>query len=416
MSTALAFGAVSAVLRNVLDNGLVDAAPAIGAPVKVTAVAPDSIKLDDPTAPPQLNLFLYRVTPNQGWRNAGLPSREGAARLTNPPLAVDLHYLLTAYGQADLQAEILLGYGMHLMHERPFLDRAAIRKALSLTPLDPTVLPDAFREPPSAGLADQVDTVKVTWEPLDTEELSRLWSATQAHYRPSAAYQVSVVLIEATRPAGSPLPVLERRVAVTPSTVVPFPTLESVDPPDAEPGATVTLRGHHLDGTDVRVRFAHRLVDTPHEVVVGTVTDPSAIAVTMPTDGPAGVWSVTASVVRPTETDPRLTNTVALLLDPVPDVAGAVLNRDATTGAVTVTMGVSPDVLPEQPATLALGAAEATAPARSSTVDELTFVFDPLPAGEALVRLRVDGAQSLLINHDTVPPTFLPGRTVVVPS
>ena len=32
--------------------------------------------------------------------------------------------------------------------------------------------------------------------------MSKLWSAIQSHYRPSAAYQVSVVLIEAKRPAG----------------------------------------------------------------------------------------------------------------------------------------------------------------------------------------------------------------------
>ena len=90
MSTALAIGAVSAVLRNILDNGLVDAAVAVGAPVKVTAIAPDLVPLDDATAPPQLNLFMYRVSPNTGYRNAALPSRDGSARLTNPPLALNL--------------------------------------------------------------------------------------------------------------------------------------------------------------------------------------------------------------------------------------------------------------------------------------------------------------------------------------
>ena len=127
MSTALALGAVTAVLRNILDNGLIDAGPALGAPVKVTAIAPDLIDLTDQTAPPQLNLFLFRVTPNSGWRNADLPARNGGGdRLTNPPLAVDLHYLLTAYGKTDLQADILLGYAMYLMHQRPWLDRALI--------------------------------------------------------------------------------------------------------------------------------------------------------------------------------------------------------------------------------------------------------------------------------------------------
>ena len=92
MSSPLAIGAVSAVLRNLLDNGLVDVGAPLGG-VKVTAVAPDSIKVDDANFSPQLNLFLYRVTENQGWRNGELPSfdRDGSRR-TSPPLALDLHY------------------------------------------------------------------------------------------------------------------------------------------------------------------------------------------------------------------------------------------------------------------------------------------------------------------------------------
>ena len=184
MSTALAIGATSAVLRNVLDNGLIDAVSAVGVPVKVTVKAPDLINLEDPQFTPQLNLFLYRVSTNPGWRNADLPSRDsGGRRITNPPLGLDLHYLLTAYGREDLHAEILLGYGMHLLHERPFLDRPSIRKALTLSPLDPAILPDAFQSPPNAGLAEQLEMLKITWEPMDTEAMSKLWSAVQSHYR-----------------------------------------------------------------------------------------------------------------------------------------------------------------------------------------------------------------------------------------
>src|SRR5262249_43812568 len=75
MSSPLAIGAVSAVLRNLLDNGLVEAGAAMGTTVKVTAVAPDTINLDREDEPPRLNLFLYQVTPNQGWCNTALPSR-----------------------------------------------------------------------------------------------------------------------------------------------------------------------------------------------------------------------------------------------------------------------------------------------------------------------------------------------------
>src|SRR5262249_55726421 len=160
VSSPLAIGAVSAVLRNLLDNRFIDVGTG---PVKVTAVAPDLIKLDDPEAPPSLNLFLWRVTRNQGWANAALPAFDGnGTRLTNTPLALDLHYLLTAYGVSDFQAEILLGYAMHLLHERPVLDRAAIRRALGPSSLGPTILPPAFQALTASDLADQGDAITIT--------------------------------------------------------------------------------------------------------------------------------------------------------------------------------------------------------------------------------------------------------------
>jgi len=425
MSTALALGAVTAVLRNVLDNGLVDAAPAVGAPVKVTAVAPDLVKLDEAAAPPQLNLFLYRVSANVGWQHVDLPSRAAdGIRTARPPLAVDLHYLVTAYGRTDLQAEILLGYALHLMHERPWLDRDTVRKALSLTPLDPSILPDAFRSPANAGLADQVEGLKIIWEPLDIEALSKLWSAFQAHYRPSAAYQVSVVLIESTAPARVPLPVLSRKADVVPSLVPPYPTVEAIEPvagqPAARLGEQITIKGHHLAGTQVAVHFAHQLVAQPHVVPVGTHTDEHTLTVTVPanapTDWPAGVWSVTVHLVPPDDPVARDSNVAALLLAPVLALPPATVNRDGGTGAVTVAVGISPPVRPEQAVRLVVGTTEAgrtVFPANPG--DPVEFVFAALPSGVQPVRARVDGVESVYLDRSTTPPTFVAGQSVSVP-
>ena len=98
MSSPLAIGAVSAVLRNLLDNGLVEIDAPIS-PVTVTALAPDRIDLEDAEAPPSLNLFLYRTSLNQGWAEVGLPAFDGnGTRVSRQPLALNLNYLLTAYG------------------------------------------------------------------------------------------------------------------------------------------------------------------------------------------------------------------------------------------------------------------------------------------------------------------------------
>ena len=47
---------------------------------------------------------MYAVEANPGWRNEGLPAFDasGRARVGNPPLALDLRYLLSAYSGADL--------------------------------------------------------------------------------------------------------------------------------------------------------------------------------------------------------------------------------------------------------------------------------------------------------------------------
>ncbi len=440
MSSPLALAAVSAVLRNLLDNGMVDVGAPIGA-VKVSTVAPDTIKLDDGNVEPRLNLFLYRVTPNPGWRNADLASfNANGSRLTSPPLALDLHYLLTAYGTADFQAEILLGYGTHLLHERPVLDRASIRLALDPSPLGPSILPPEFQALSAADLADQVEAVTVTPEPMDTEEMARLWSAIQAHYRPTVAYVVSVVLIETARPTRAALPVLSRGpidpvtkrdqgVVVEPSLVPPYPTIEHIDPPDptqpaARLGEQIKVRGHHLDGTGVVVRFDHRLLATPNEINVGTNADPHAITATIPATvaaqsaWPAGVYTVSASVVRPDRPEPRETNVAAMLLAPEPTVpvpAGAI-TRDATTQAVTVVLGVRPRVRPTQKALLLIGGMAAPADPHTNVAGSLTFRFGDVEPGAQWVRLSVDGVESLLLDRSTVPPTFDPTQTLSVPA
>jgi Pvc16 N-terminal domain len=425
MSSPLAIGAVSAVLRNYLDNGLID----IGAPlspVKVTAVAPDTIKLDEPDTPPSLNLFLYRTSRNQGWAEVGLPAFDGnGSRVSAPPLALNLHYLLTAYGSADFQAEILLGYAMHLLHERPVLDRAAIRKALQPSPLDSSILPPAFQALTASDLADQLEAVTITDEPVDSEEMSRLWSALQAHYRPSAAYAVSVVLIEARRPTRTPLPVLTRGITVEPSLLPPYPTVLGVDPqqqPAARLGEPVTLSGHHLEGTAAVVRFAHRLLDDPNEITVGASTDAAAIDVTLPSgpaaeqDWPAGIYTVTVSLVRPGETKPRESNVAAMLLAPEPELPPSSVTRDATTRRVTVTLDVEPQVRPAQDARLTLGGHTGPAEPHSTPTSTLTFELGDVPQGAQWVRLTVDGVDSLLVDRSAEPPTFESTQSVAVPA
>jgi hypothetical protein len=437
MSSPLAIGAVSAVVRNLLDNGMVDVGVPIGS-VRVTAVAPDTIDLDDSNSTPAINVFMYRVSRNIGWENAALPARNTRGeRVSNQPLALNLHYLVTAYGDDDFEAEILLGYAMHLLHERPILDRAAIRRALGMGALDTSILPPAFQALSASDLADQIESVTITQEPIDTEEMSRLWSAIQSHYRPTAAYVVTVVLVESRRPATAGLPVLsrgpvdpvtnrDRGVVVTPGLVPPYPTIERVEAPDGQPAArlgdTIRLHGHHLDGTALDVSFAHRLLDDPHVVSVGVHDDPAEIAVGLPSgaiaeqEWPAGLYTVSVSVIRPGEVDARTSNIVALLLAPEPVLPPTAITRDPSTDHVSVTLAIRPQLRPEQDATLSLGDDTASVEAHPTATASVDFEFGDVPAGSQWVRLTVDGVESLLVDRSADPPAFDPTQSAAVPA
>jgi hypothetical protein len=438
VSSPLAIGAVSAVLRNLLDDGLIEAGNAMGVTVDVTAVAPDTIDLDDADASPRLNLFLYQVTPNQGWRNAALPSRSSVTgeRLTNAPLALDLHYVLTAYGRADFQAEILLGYAMHLLHERPVLDREAIRRALDPSPLDGSMLPPAFQALIAADLADQVEQIRLTPSFMSQDEMSKLWSAIQSHYRPSAAYQVSVVLIEGVRPGVSPLPVLsrgirdpvtqrERGVMVNPDLLPAVPTLFAAEPQFGQSGARlgepVTIIGARLAGTGHVVLLRHRLDDAPVELPPDAIApDGQSMTITIPSGAAAeqqlasGQVSLALRLLVDGDPAPRETNSIPLVLAPVADFAGAGLQR--TVDAVTVELSASPRVRAAQTAVLIVGSTASVAAARDDPADPLIFTFDPgLEAGAQRARLRVDGADSILVDRSGPQPVFAPDQILQVP-
>lgn len=429
MSSPLALAAVTAVLRDLLNNGLIDhnITGALGNNVTVTAVPPDSIAIDGTNARTQLNLFLYQVTPNAGWRNVGLPSRdERGTRLTNPPLALDLHYLLTAYGAAELHSEILLGYAMHLLHETPVLDRQAIRTALSGGTIDSSILPPAFQALAAADLADQVEQIKITPETLSTEEMSKLWAAIQGHYRPTAAYHLSVVLIESRRATRNALPVLtrgerdlatgrERGVVAVGGLIPPYPMLTAIALPHqqiaAQQGDVVTLQGHNLEGGNVRARFEHPRLVNPIEMNLGLNANGENIAVTLPNDAaarlawPPGVWNVTVILQRPGETFDRSSNSLPLLLAPRLDIAGSNAVRDAGSGAVTISLAFTPQVRPGQTVSLNAGGNEAPGDITVQT-GTLDFIFPALGTGQQWLRLRVDGADSLLVNRELAPPQF----------
>ena len=448
MSSALAIAGVTAVLRDLLNDGLInnDATGTLGSTVLVSAGPPDRvIPATGGKEASQINLFMYHVTPNTGWRNEGLPSRNAAGnqRLTNAPLAINLHYLLSAHGNEDLHSEILLGYAMQLLHETPVLSRKSIAKALNPSPLTSGAdLPSALRKLADSGLESQIEQIKITPEYLNTEEISKLWTATQSHLRPTAAYMASVVLIEATQPARSPLPVLsigpvlkpdplnpatwyERGVVVEPGMESPLPMLDTVIPADNQPVAqmdkAIELGGHHLDAKPATNRTVLLSNDrfNINEFIVATDPPPSpknsatSIMFTIPSASaanfPVGVYSVSAQLTPPDEANARETNRLAITL--APTVKGLPMTVARAGGTATFTLNFFPALRAGQEAVLLLGQQEfLPQPFATPTTTSLDFVIKDAPVSPApgfLARLRIDGIESPIIDRSAKPPAFL---------
>jgi hypothetical protein len=198
VSTPLVLAAITAVLRGQIANWVAEhhLVAQLGADITISALPPDRITTGADERP-QINLFLYAVTPNTAMRRsepASSPRRPAGGQL-----ALDLHYLVSAYGVADLQIETLLGYAIHALQQVPSLNRDALEQILTtLASTAGGMTSPLIAEISAEKLAESIAEVTISPQFPGIEELSRIWSALQARYRPSVAYRVSTVIIEAS--------------------------------------------------------------------------------------------------------------------------------------------------------------------------------------------------------------------------
>lgn len=436
MTTALGLAAVSVVLVDLLNNGMIDhdVGATVGGRVTVSALPPDRVLAPGVPEPTQLNLFLHRVTPNPGWRNVGNPALNGRGdRVGNPPLALDLHYLLSAYGEKDFYAEIVLGFAMQLLHEHPVLSREAVATALAApTPTTPTTLPESLQDISKSELADQIELIKITPEPLSTEEIARLWTAVQSHYRATAAYSASVVLIESEASTRAALRVRTRNVYAR---TLRTATIESVvsslgDDAPILADDTILLRGARLRGDTTRVRLAGETFEPP----ATDVTDGQVTVSLAGRDLAAGLQGVQVlhDLAMGTPEQPHrgfesnlagfvLAPSIASAIDATLTPAGAGLSKGTISFDVTPGLRAGQhavlllnQLLPEPVAddAVAVGYSFRAAPLTADTTTA-SFAVDGVADGTYLVRTQVDGAESPL--HVDAATGRFDGPTVTIP-
>jgi hypothetical protein len=411
MSNALAIAAVTTTLRSLLLSAL-----------GITDVTTKPLDKARTSTTEQVNIFLYLAAMNGSLRNMPMPHQLKPGETGEPPLALNLYYLITAYGldDDDASAHQLLGQAMSTLHDHPLLGSAEILNATGATLAD-------------SDLHLQVERVRITPQPLPLDEMSKLWTTFQTQFRISAAYQVSVVLIESTRAARTPLPVLARGsqsdsgVTSQASTLSPFPEITSLTFPNQQSSAllgdTITVVGQNLGGTNITIRINHPLlaeerVLTP--VGAGTESEVSVVIPNEPPNLPAGFYTIAVEVTRPSETFSRTTNLLAFSLAPeITSAMPATVIRDVN-GDVTLVLDCVPEVRTEQRAMLLLGEREIASEPRTAQTDPLTFEFgNPTPADEPdpvehFARLRVDGVDSLLIDRTGSVPVFRNDQKVTI--
>src|SRR6202040_1724331 len=166
---------------------------------------------------------------------------------------------------------------------------------------------------------------------------------------------VSVVLIEPQFATSNGLPVLSRNITAQAG---PTPQLIEAVPPTgqvaAAAGDTVTVSGKSLSGAN-RVGLVHQHLGIEYKPFPPSRVTGTTASFTVPTDAanlPAGLYNLAMLFVDVGGRVVQSTNSVSISLAPTLSAPTVVPNAEG----FLVTVNCVPDVLPNQSASLALGA------------------------------------------------------------
>ncbi len=386
MSNHLAIATVTALFRHVLEEYL----PLDEPSATVTSIRPDSGASGLPS--PGVNLFLYNVSSNTAFRNEDLPARTPGGRMVNRPrAALNLHYLCSFYGdETVLEPQRVLGSFARIIEAQSILDLDRIQTILG----DPLY---AFLA--GTDLNTQVEQVRISPENLTIDDMSKIWSTLlNTTYPLSLGYTASAVLIEAPGEIGKPLPVLARHINVSSITPMTITSLSNEDDPQA-----MVCFGDTLSIVGTGFTTAVSTVEIDSKAYTG-FTIQSLNQIDMPLTNPA--LRAGACVLKLKTGHFQSSNSMAFLLGPLITI------QSASVTSSELPIAIDPAVGREQKVRLLLNEYQVSAPSEprqyvidapenngitDSTIQETsTIVFDVAgtDAGEYLVRVEVDGAQS----------------------
>ncbi|MFE1745576.1 DUF4255 domain-containing protein [Coleofasciculus sp. H7-2] len=436
MSNYLAIATVTAALQRTLQAVVqidVDGA-------RVTTVRPSNLGSGTPET--GVNIYLYQVSLNPVWRSsADVRNRnrkgEMAKRSHN---ALDLHYMISLYGnEVELEPQRLLGSIVRTLKDRSTLTQEMIWD---------TIADSNFTYLADSNLSEQLEEISFVPMDLSLEDLSKVWSVFfQTPYTLSVAYRATVVMIEGEEAAQKALPVREYRF----SGVVPFSNQPVIHEVVSQAGrfqpiladSTLLIRGKNLNSNITRVRLGE-VEATPSEVHETQIALPLCAFSTESLRAGVQSLQVIHHIDRPSQPvanggvgsngatsrgkTPTLSLQPALQRSVESNVVPFVLRPTITEASIANIQG-SGDELRSANLTLqvnlTIGNKQRVVVALNgrSIDNAIAYLFDALPRradttsvivpirdvkpGEYLVRIHVDGAESMLsVDTDKDSPSF----------
>ncbi|WP_254567832.1 DUF4255 domain-containing protein [Oscillatoria sp. HE19RPO] len=435
MSNYLAIATVTACLQRMLQSSVqldLDGA-------RVTTVRPNNLGSGTPEK--GVNLYMYQVSLNPVWqKNAEVrmrSTRDAGAKKSRT--ALDLHYILSFYGnETELEPQRLLGSVVKILSDRTTLTRETIYQTLG---------DSSYPYLTDSNLADQTEEICFSPMDLSLEDLSKVWSVFfQTPYSISLVYKATVVMIEGEESAYRALPVRERAL----SGVIPFvnrPLVEQVvsrsgkfDPILAD--STLLIRGKNLNNKQTKVRISGVEI-TPQSVNETELLVP--LSLTPDNSLKAGVQSLqvihhistesrrengngwqgesshetgTQTLSKPIVFSQSLeSNAIPFILRPVVTkvTVSKLAGKDEDVRSAQIKVRVNLTLGKQQRIVLVLNEKSAhnpaaymfEAPNRHRDGMLVTIPVKNVKPGEYLVRLQVDGAESILnVDSDPSSPNF----------
>ncbi len=348
------------------------------------------------TSDHQLNLFLYETSFDPSLKNVSLEPGQPE------PLWLVLHYLLTAFdgeGNSDtIGAHENMGMGIRALQELNFLSLAS--------PVDPDILKTLGVNP---------EPLKITFDEMPADLLSKLMQGADEKYRFSMGFQVRPVMIATGQPPAysllvgvdytqTPLEIIgEEGIDIQ---VMPFlgPRISRISPARFELHETLTLFGSDLNLSGLSVRLGPHVLPVTGQwpdrlecsvngdLAVGSVisggSHPVSVVQTLPT-GRQRSSNLLVGDLLPTLTAAEV-DTLSFSLAPPPPATTRVFGNIDLTGRLLAVEG--DDIL------VALYRDGAVV----KMLDEefnFTVVQPPSPPVPPLTRIRVE-----MKERDAVPP------------